>query len=72
MSAPYGEGGQAFPSDTRSGMYLRDWFAANASDDDIAEIIGVEREIGTPAITRQQARYIHADAMLAERAKGAA
>ncbi len=75
MSAPK-DGGPAFPNDavmgkceTADGMTLRDYFAAKASDEDIAEIIGQERDFNTPAITRAQARFIHADAMLKERAK---
>jgi hypothetical protein len=48
---------------------LRDYFAANANESDIQE------QQWTPEgksrdITRQRARYLHADAMLAEREKG--
>jgi hypothetical protein len=50
-------------------MTLRDYFAAKASDGDIGEIMSrhfyYDRDEYT--ITRQQARYIHADAMLAAR-----
>lgn len=75
MSKP--DGGPAFPSgiwkDSPYGMSIRDYFAAKASDNDISEIMarienteydGLGR-INT--ITRQQARYIHADAMLEAR-----
>ena len=53
------------------GMTLRDYFAAKASDDDIGEIMGSHFDYDSDVytITRQQARYMHADAMLAERAK---
>jgi hypothetical protein len=43
------------------GMTLRDWFATHATDADIADI-----QHGTK-FTREQARYIHADAMLKAR-----
>jgi len=76
-------GGPAFPQEVRyitpnqqtgsygpcGGMTLRDYFAAKASDGDIGEIMSrhfyYDRDEYT--ITRQQARYIHADAMLAAR-----
>lgn len=55
------------------GMSLRDYFAAKASEADIAqqlmlhsEFDGCERD---PIITRQEARYYHADAMLEAREK---
>jgi len=70
-------GGPAFPCENNiekfSGMTLRDYFAATASDLDISNIMGrientefdgCERVF---IITRQQARYIHADAMLKSR-----
>ena len=63
-------GGPAFPCDyegsTRSdacGLSIRDYFAAHASEDDIARVLEYNM------ITRQQARYMHADAMLLERSK---
>ena len=59
-----------------SGMSLRDYFAAKASDEDVREIRYRKENIihndngGIEfLITRQQARFIHADAMLAEREK---
>jgi hypothetical protein len=52
------------------GMSLRDWFAAKANESDVLEIIFKHAKSGgSSSITRQQARYMHADAMLAERAK---
>lgn len=81
-------GGSAFPvpyDSEQDGITIRDYFAANASDDDIKEIISnmprVEKVfendngmkhigVGLPDNARQTARYIHADAMLAERDKG--
>ncbi len=46
-----------------SGMTLRDWFAGQASDDDVAYWL---RAIGANA-SREQAKYAHADAMLKAR-----
>lgn len=53
------------------GMTMRDYFAAKASDADVGEIMGQHFDFDTDeyTITRQQARYIHADFMLAERSK---
>jgi hypothetical protein len=76
-------GGPAFPlpkdrhlgDDYKCGMSLRDYFAAKASEEDISEIMcrlentefdGCERVF---KITRQQAKFIHADAMLKAREK---
>lgn len=88
LITPSPDGGPAFPSphfedDNLSGMSLRDYFAAKASDADIERVLidtaDVERVSMRPGsiglnnyihtTTRQKARYIHADAMLAERAK---
>lgn len=63
------------------GMTLRDWFAAHASDTDIADLLHevprIERVVeggsmkriirGLPANARQIARYMHADLMLKAR-----
>lgn len=63
-------GGPAFGN---GGMSLRDYFAAHASDDDVSRIINgywlsdETSEAFQPSVA--QARYIHADTMLAERAK---
>lgn len=76
-------GGPAFPcqyqGDTRSdasGISMRDYIAIHATDGDIDDAMapyldtGLYSETrGLSGITRQQARYMHADAMLAERAK---
>jgi len=67
-------GGPAFPVASTvvmaDGMSLRDWFAAKANESDVLEIIFKHAKSGgSSSITRQQARYMHADAMLAERAK---
>ena len=45
------------------GLSIRDYFAVHASEEDIARVLEYNM------ITRQQARYMHADAMLLERAK---
>jgi len=75
-------GGPAFPSENPaefvSGMSLRDYMAIHATDDDVSVALtrhydawiaqyGHEPAYVWP--TRQEARYIHADTMLAERAK---
>lgn len=58
------------------GMTLRDYFAAKATDKDVEQVIYncfVNREDpNEKPPTRQQARYMHADAMLAAREGGAA
>ena len=67
------DGGPAFIP-----VSLRDYFAAAASEDDIAEYmpatqgeaVAFLKAEGFPA-TRQWARYQHADAMLAEREREA-
>lgn len=57
------------------GMDLRDYFAAHATDGDVDEVIinytrNAQQDGIVPAyISRTEARYIHADAMLAERSK---
>jgi hypothetical protein len=48
-----------------NGMTLRDWFATHATDADIAAIQTPPH--GAQNITRYEARYIHADAMLKAR-----
>lgn len=51
------------------GMTLRDYLAAQASDGDVGEIMGRHFDIDSCkySISRQQARYMHADAMLKAR-----
>lgn len=79
------DGGPAFPHDNQElgdkhriaqpGMSLRDWFAAHATEQDIEH----HRELSLDdesqpywKRSRAAARYAHADAMIAERAKGGA
>jgi hypothetical protein len=62
-------GGPAFPFDGHyeqaPGMTLRDWFATYATE---AEILAIQNPPhGAKNISRYEARYIHADAMLAAR-----
>lgn len=74
MSKPINDGGPAFPVSVgmgplsanfaSPGMSLRDWFAGMATDEDVAAFLRVR-----PDITRRQARYFHADSMIAERNK---
>ena len=78
-------GGPAFPTTamtTDNGMTLRDYFAAKASEEDIADamnkVLKIEKIVngidgkraivfGLPDEARQLARYICADAMLKAR-----
>jgi hypothetical protein len=67
------DGGSAFPTapvptwlDQKREMWaLRDWFATHATDADIAAILNPPH--GAQNISRYEARYIHADAMLRAR-----
>lgn len=58
-----------------AGMTLRDYFASTASEEDIAQYMPCRGGLQGQAITdrlaksRQQARYMHADDMLAARNK---
>jgi hypothetical protein len=71
------DGGPAFPSVgegfgnpsySAPGMTLRDWFATHATDADIEAILNPPFErTTTHIISRYEARYIHADAMLRAR-----
>ncbi len=75
------DGGPAFPTDrsqstefgrrgsNEPGMTLRDWFAGQATEQDIE---AQQEWIGNPLskLTRAQCRYLHADAMLAARGEG--
>lgn len=80
-------GGPAFPvplnpgasyqgHEPYDGMTLRDYFAVNATDGDISDIMCKHTEtcyhtnVVSYKITRQQARYMHADAMLKAREVG--
>lgn len=70
------DGGPAFPrsvldhghgvtSHYEAGMTLRDYFAVHASDGDIACQLSLVSE----PVSSSCARYMHADAMMKERAK---
>lgn len=60
----------AFPhAHGNRGMTLRDYFAAKASNEDIRSIIDKRYAADATKISRAEARYMHADLMLAERAK---
>jgi hypothetical protein len=68
------DGGPAFPSVgegfgnpsySAPGMTLRDWFATHATEADIAAILNPQH--WSQNISRYEARYIHADAMLVAR-----
>lgn len=67
------DGGQAFPGETwgSKGMSLRDYFAARALENDIANHRHILYHSGgyIKEPTREQCRYAYADAMLAERQK---
>jgi hypothetical protein len=59
------DGGPAFPRhayDGHDGIPLRDWFATHATEEDILAAQGTYR-----LVSRYEARYIHADAMLRAR-----
>lgn len=74
-------GGPVFPfpaihgRDAPTGMTLRDYFAAKATEEDIAYQILVMAprngfgEVMSHKVSRAAARFAHADDMLAERAK---
>jgi len=72
------DGGPAFPQETYTeyypGMTLRDYFASEASEEDIQEFIPATRGEAAEfqqrhgfSPSRQWARYCHADAMLKAR-----
>ena len=75
-------GGAAFPvaagpgQQFTQGMSLRDWFAGNASEEDIQyQIYAIAPRDGFGValihkVPRSAARFAHADDMLAEREKG--
>ena len=67
------DGGPAFPGETwgSKGMSLRDYFAARASENDIANHRYILYHSGgyIKEPSREQCRYAYADAMLAERQK---
>lgn len=79
------DGGPAFPQQppqanpgefvsgyVSTGLSLRDYFAAHASEEDVRHYENTGRLEGeslrrVEVVTRTQARYMHADAMLKER-----
>ena len=70
------DGGPAFPipygqimSIEGMGMSLRDWFAGQATEEDIDAHQEYAKDIGgmVPKYTREQAKYRYADAMIAAR-----
>ena len=68
----HNDGGPAFPvgynGSVQGGMSLRDYFAAKASDEDVACVLrGFVRDRQALPEERAIARFIHADNMLAER-----
>jgi hypothetical protein len=71
------DGGERYETEPSCGMTLRDYFATKASDCDVQDILNRHMEdvafgsvhLRRSSITRQQARYMHADAMLLERNK---
>jgi hypothetical protein len=73
---PTDDGGPAFPCvDARNfvstGMSLRDWFAANASEQDIEEHLGgkISPKTGRKmdCLSREKAKFAYADAMIKAR-----
>jgi hypothetical protein len=80
IKKPQENGGPAFPVPNDqypefNGMSLRDWFAGNASEDDVFTHRDFDMdEHGTciPRRTREQAKYAYADAMIEARKGGAA
>ena len=69
------DGGSAFPfvrgyeySNASNGMTLRDWFAGNATEEDVAHWLAI-MILNEHPITREEAKYLYADAMIAERDK---
>ena len=53
--------------DAYRGLTIRDYFAAKATDKDIEAVGDEQVAAGCGRPTRQEARYIHADQMLAAR-----
>jgi hypothetical protein len=75
MSNKINDGGPAFPSHLgmspgmSPGMSLRDWFAAMATEGEVVQIQTEWMYKLGKFITKREARYRHADAMLVEREK---
>ncbi len=70
MTAPINNGGPAFPTPTAlayvPGLTLRDWFAGQATEDDIRDHLGKYQNYAWE-FTREQAKYRYAAAMLEAR-----
>jgi hypothetical protein len=65
---PYQDLNGAWHWPEQPGMSLRDYFAANAKDEDVAAVlVGFVRDRQATSEERANARYIHADNMLAAR-----
>ena len=85
MSDKQNDGGPAFPCESyghrngkettipTNGMSLRDWFAAQASEEDINAALtgGLQAHVPRSQISRAWAKYAYADWMLAARERGA-
>ena len=74
------DGGLAFPIATSEwrdvvhggmeGMSLRDWFAGHATEEDVKHWLNI-MEVNKIPVSRQAAKYLYANAMIAERDKEA-
>ena len=58
----------AFDSTSLDGMTLRDWFATHADEQDISNNRKMDSQ-GQWTTSREQAKFLYADAMIAERDK---
>ena len=65
------DGGPAFPSQAYDdGMTLRDYFAANANEDDVRRHRTlIETKSPYRTVSAEEAKYAYADAMIAQRSK---
>lgn len=71
---PTNDGGAAFPcgyhrdgnSADQAGMTLRDWFAGQASEEDVRHWQSVMAANDMP-VSREESKYVYADRMLAAR-----
>ena len=74
------DGGTAFPMASgpeprvdsathfNEGMSLRVWFAGHATEEDVTHWLEI-MQLNKKPVTREEAKYIYADAMIAERDK---
>ena len=72
------DGGPAFPTEQHEcsdntwnqtyepGMTLRDWFAGHATEDDVHHWMDI-LFLNNKSVTREEAKYIYADAMIEAR-----